>query len=977
MIAFLLNRPVAVVLGFGIAVLVTCILLPTFSPSLLPELSIPQISLTFAARGYSAEKVERELLSPAREQLRRLHNLEDMASKAVRDKGNINLYYSYGSDMDFALLELENKLDSWVSSLPTGFSRPLVHVSSVNDFPIFELAVILGKDKYDIDFLDWSEFATRNIRRRLEQIPGIAFADVSGEEPKIFKIRVDPDHLRAFGCTEADILTTLQSGFQGDEIWSVAYGNYNFFIQLESATKNWRSLGNLIVCEGVTLNDLADFSNQPIVGAARYRLNGQRGVSIRLYGKNGSNPLDLKKSVNELVEQLALEFPFLEFSLLRDQASLLEQNIGALLVSLGLGLVFATSVLFVFYQNPVLAILIATTIPISLTLSLGACFLLGVTLNVFSLYGMIIGTGLVLDNGIVVVDNILFKIKAGSLFVDACVQGTGQLIGPILASAGTTCIVFLPLVLQDGLNKELFLDQLLTIAMALLSSVLVACFLLPVLFFLFIRPNALRVFPIGKRSSIANFNRMDAGILYLSLLLVGILAFYRLDKSLFPKVTPEGVEFSVNWSSSFHKGLNDSLSLFIWEQIPKNGGYFSQHIGPASFLLGDKGASQSGTWQYFSRSEKEKALVFKEVNRVFDKNFATASLESRKVGGLFEFVFQLTGVQPKLIRVRYGDRKIDNNELLQLVATLQEKGLADPAFSWKDRGVWVLDKSKLATYGISESMVFQHLNLINDYQLSYIEGQKEPAVLSYDLNSMHQWRNSAGIRLSKDAKVPLAALADFNWLRSPEAVFADKEGTYYPFWLRARDPNELQQFTEIISTMGLEIGRPNIQVENEKFEKGFWMILSSLLLLYLIMAIVFNSFIQPLVAMTVIPAGFSGAALALLAGGSGLDIIAITGVIVTSGVVVNDAILKLDMIKRLRKTLPRGEAIEKAGRMRFRAILLTSLTTILSMLPSFVGQGLGAELQRPLALTITGGLFFGTLTSIYFIPYLFKKIPWI
>lgn len=967
----------AVLLAFGVLFLTTLIMLPDFSPALLPELSIPRIRVTFIAREYDADKIERELIRAAREQFRRLRFLENMESKAVRGIGYLDLQYSYGADMNFALLELENKMDAWMSAMPAGLDRPLVHLSTVNDFPVFELAVLPKADGYKVDFSDWSEYVAPVIRRRIEQIPQVAFADMSGQEEYMLKVNIFPDKLKEKGCATSEVQNALRAMFKGEEIFPVEYGNYGLFVHLKSGSEDLSALQNLLVCEGVVLSDVASFSQTVIEETGKYRLNGGRGVVIRIYSKTGTSPLHLKKALRKLLEELSVDYPFLETRLLRDQALFLEQNIRSLLMSLFLGLVFATSVLFVFYKKPGLALLIGLTIPFSLLLSLAGYFLAGVTLNIFSLYGMIIGTGLVLDNGIIVVDNFLLKIREGKTCFDSCVSGTEELIGPIITSAGTTCIVFLPLIFQDGLSKELFFDQLLTIAIAMFCSVLVSCLLIPVLFFLFFSSANFKALPTRKTSMAMLPKGSSPGILYASLIFAGIWAFFHLDKSVFPRVTPEGLEFTVNWGAPFHEPFNDQLSLSVWEKIRGYSGDFSQHIGPAAFLMTESVKSESGKWQFFSGSDQEQASFSAGIKRLFFNSFPSAGLETKALGGLFEFVFNLTDIQYKTLRLRYSNRQAPEEKLRQFTAIMEDKGLAIPAFSWRDVGVWEFDFDQLEFHGIAESEVIDQISLIKDRYLTGIEGRQEPVGLSYGFNTLEKWRNSAGVRVSTGEEIPLTAISNLRWIRTPGEWYADKEGPFFPFLFRGKAAEDIEEIADLAVSTGFELAAHSPSQENEKITKSLWMIASSLVLLYLIMAILFNSLVQPLLALLVIPAGFSGAALVLFAAGAGLDIIAITGLIVTSGIVVNDAILKLDMIRRLRKTLPRMEAVATAGQMRFRAIVLTSLTTILSMLPSLAGQGLGAELQRPIALTITGGLFFGTLISIYFIPYLFKKIPWI
>lgn len=975
MIRFLLLRPVPVLTGFVLLMVFAVCVRPYLRLGLLPEIEIPRITLHFSAEGFVAEQMERSLLRPLRSNLRHLAHLEDLESSAWDEGGMLSMTFDYGTDMKASLLEVHNRLDNWVSAVGKKVSRPVVHQASINDFPVAELALLPVEGLNANDFSAWSAFVAAVIPGRFEQLSGVSFADLSGVGEKLGYIEVHHAKLWSAGCDMSGLIASLEAQVGSETISSINKGNFKIQLSVKSGLNSLDDLKTLQVCgqENIRLQDIGEVVLKDQEESSLFKLNGTRGVGLRVYKKSKSDLLQLRRDIAELMAQLKIDYPTVRVVLLRDQGKLLFENVQSLVLSLISGMIFALFSLAFFFRRIQFILLIALVIPCSLLLSLAGFYVFGLSLDMLSLYGMIIGTGLVLDNGIIVLDNILMKLREGKTRMDACAEGTKELVGPLLASAVTTCIVFLPLAFQDGLTGALFTGQLSAIVIALTSSLLVSCLLLPLLIFLTIQT------PLSNKTNKWNLpvipESIENGIpwFYVFVLVGGIACFGALPKKVFPEISSEGLVCQFDWGHRLTTTMNDSLSVRLFRSLSIGRGLQAQFVGPTSFLLEEPQYKLlPGQWFYFDEDVQAQDAFRSQLMGAFSAFYPAVKPSVKPITGIFRFVFPEGETDQPLIKLRLTEHGSKSDQVLAKLKSWEEKGYLKSVFPLREH--LLLSFNKVNALDFSTVLTSRDLDFIVEKKLDHrIYPGKSFYLRDGGTQELSPWWHAPRVQLPNSERVSLSEIASIQRILEPSVIQADLQGVFLPFTLSGNQlsPQDLVKSENV--DLKFEIANSDKNIIG-RLGKSRRLILTALLLLYLTLVVLFNSLLLPLMAVVVIPIGFAGALIALYWDGSSINMVALTGLIVTSGIVVNDAILKLDMIRRLEKDLPLDIAVKEAGRRRIRPILLTSLTTIFSMLPALFTSSLGTDFQRPLAVTLIGGLIFGTMASIWFVPYLYKKL---
>lgn len=483
MLRFLVHRPVAVLLSFLGALVLGLVVGRTLPVGLLPEAPIPQITVQISYPNTSARELEDAVVQPLRNQLLQVGRLEDIESRTRNNDARITLTFAFGTDTDLAFIEVNEKIDQVASLLPRDLERPRVVKANVADIPVLYLSLTPAPDgEAAASPLELSDFARAVVKRRIEQLPQVAFVDLSGyAEPEV-AILPRPDLLRAAGLQARDLERIITDN--NLELGSILVqdGQYQYNVRFQSALHNPKDIEELYFRhEGRLLQiaDVAEVRLQPRTPRGAYRYNDRPGIVLTVRKQADAQLFALQRDFEVLLADLRAQYPQLNFAVTHDQSELLRVSIDNLLGSLGYGALFAFLILFVFFREWRAPLLIGIAVPLALVIAFLGFYFAGLTVNVISLAGLILGVGLMIDNSIIVIENIRQQRRMGYSLSEACVRGGEEVIRPLLSSALTTCSVFLPLVFLSGIAGALFYDQAVSISIALGSSLVVAYVLLP------------------------------------------------------------------------------------------------------------------------------------------------------------------------------------------------------------------------------------------------------------------------------------------------------------------------------------------------------------------------------------------------------------------------------------------------------------------------------------------------------------------
>ncbi|MEM0992955.1 MAG: efflux RND transporter permease subunit [Bacteroidota bacterium] len=982
---FLITRPIAVLSSVFALLLLGGVVMQSLPISLLPETSIPRISVQVSAPNTDAQSLEKTIIQPLRNQLLQVNHLCDIQSRTQDGSANIQLDFEYDTNVDLTYIEVNEKIDQISSLLPRDLERPRVLKASVTDIPVFYLSVLSQQG----NSLELADFVKTVLKRRIEQLPQVAFVDVSGYQQAEVGIYPNWAKLQSLGMNEKDLSRILAQNNIDFGSTLIQDGQYQYNVRFLSEIRRPEDIEALYFRhEGqvLQLKDIAEIRLQGRDRSGAYLWNGEAAIVLAVRKQADAQLFALKASFQDLLTAFRQDYPTLEFQLSNDQSTLLKISIDNLRSSLLYGACFAIVVMLLFFRSWKAPLLIAIAIPSSLVITLLFFYLLNISINIISLSGLILGVGLMIDNAIIVIENIQQYRRMGYERTAACVQAVQEVIRPLLSSALTTCSVFLPLVFLSGLAGALFYDQAVSITLALFSSLLVAYILLPTLFRLFLPRQKNR--PVQQADFVDANNTYTRSVdvvlrhswlfllLFMGLIAVVILPFRQLKQESFPPLSRKAIAINIDWNEALTLAENETRCKSLLEFVDHNSS--SIFLGQQQFLL-----EQSG-----QNSNEASILLFSEaipasnstVRAHLQSHYPNAKVAIAPLKNVFDQVFATEDAPLRLHLQQVSSNTTPSlYQIAPLLNFLRQRDIYPPPPTQIEQYEIRILKAKALLYEVDYETIYQKLqSLFNDYSLGTLKTSSDyiPITIDGDQGALYERIATATVRNQQQQTITLATFLEVQKTQAYKQIEAGKSGVCLMLDLPFFDEELIAALKAFIA----EETQLSVYFSGQAFEdqnnlQELSIILGiSLLLLYLILAAQFESLLQPFIVILTVPISITGAVCTLYLFQQSLNLVSIIGMIVMSGIVVNDAILKVDMMNRLRKKYDLTTAIHGAGLRRLKPILMTSITTILALLPILFASGLGAELQRPLAYGVIGGLIFGTFSSLYFIPLVYRLV---
>ena len=928
-----------------------------------------------------------------------VNRLQNIRSRTRDESAVLYLDFPFGTDANLAFIEVNEKIDLAMNQLPREVDRPRVLATDVGDIPVVQLSVTLA-DTAAADatrMLELSEVCRNILRRRLEQLPEVAFADMSGQYKPRLSVRPNRAALRALNITEANLSDLLREA--NLELGSLLLrdGFYEYGVRF---TNNLRTADDLralylnVNGRTIRLSNLATVSYEAEPPRGYFYHDGLPGVSFTLRKRAGARLFALQDNLELLLTDLRNQYPRLRFTLANDQTAVLRASVDNLSGGLLYGSGAAVLILLLFFRGWQRPLLIALAVPIALLVALLCFYVVGLTINVVSLAGLILGVGLMIDNSIIVLDNIDQKGEETSAVVIA--GATNEVIRPLIASALTTVAVFLPLVLLSGVAGALFQDQAIAVTLALVASLLVAYFLLPLMSWLLAQQRS-KAMEEQSRTQAANsklwqlFDRSVStflrkpgwSLLLVSLWLAGGYFLLQITPTAgFPNISRPDYHLRINWNEPLPLPAHRTRVLQLIHDWQKTyGGGAAAYIGEHQFILAEENQATNAVELQLYLTEAPNSLQFAdEFLQELLTTYPRAAVAFRPLPNLFDRIFLNADAYLELrLRNKSGSQETPAWETVEpVVRQLTAAGYTPQEPARADAVALRLNYAQLQVNRVAPERLRERLlTLFSENEVTRLRANDQalPVLIATD-NELSTERLLAATVTNRDGnEIPLRYLISLERQPAYRVLSADRTGEYLELALPERN-YVLDSLTSIATTPNLTVqlaGR-YFTDQNRVGELGA-ILLVSLLLLYLILAAQFEALLLPFVVLLVVPVSLVGGLIALYLSGESLNLISLIGMVVTGGIVVNDAIIKVDIIERARAAgstvLP---AIHQAGRKRLRAIVMTSLTTILALAPVLFANGLGAELQRPLAIVVLGGLSVGTISSLYMVPLFYKLL---
>lgn len=1013
MIKYLIHRPIAVLMAFLAFFILGIITYLNIPISLLPDIPIPEITVQISGKNMSAQALENSVVSPIRRQLLQVSHIRDIHSEAHNGNAIIRLNFAYGENTDLAFIEVNEKIDLAMNHIPKEVERPRVVKASATDIPVFFLHLTLKeengipKDEDEQAFLVMSELANTVIKKRIEQLPEVAMVDITGVADKQILISPRQDMLEVTGITISDIASALQDNNIEPGATLVKDGHYAYNITFSAVIRTLDDIKQLYIRKNGRIFQLQDWADMEMTaqqekGVALY--NGHRAVSMGIIKQGDENMANLQEALEKTMGSLKRTYPDILFSTTQNQTELLDYTISNLQQNLLLAFVFVCLVSVLFMRDARSPSIIGVSMFVSLIISLLFFYLCNVSLNIVSLTGLVLALGMMIDNSIIVTDNISQYRSRGIDVDEACIKGTNEVISPMLSSSFTTIAVFVPLIFMSGIAGALFFDQAFSVAVGLLVSYLTGILLLPVLYKLIYRirfpwrqSSKPRINPVEKMTPfperiyhrIADWVFSHKAVTVILILIIFPLSawmFFIIPKEKMPVISQHEIIAKIEWNENIHLAENQSRSRALIKHVEPQVTATSALIGQQQFLLNrEREHTMSECEIYMAVADQNEINVLQDsVAGYLAQVFPQAILTFAPTGTIFERIFSTA--EPDL-RLEYYPRNQRSMPRQDSISAWQRRihhitGYLSRSVPFQKQLDIQIDHEKLLLYNVPYQLVNQALKTgFKEEEVTTLRSYQQylPITLGKErVNVSESIQNTLLYVPGRQAdeavrQIPLKEFVRIETTEGMKYLTAGRNGEFIPFELYDLAQPEVtwQQLRDQI--------KPNNERDID-FSGAFFfnqqmlgelllILLVSVMLMYFILAAQFESFVQPLIVLMEIPIAIAAALGLLMLFGYSLNLMSAIGIIVTSGIIINDSILKLDIMNQLRRQgVDLLVAIHEAGRRRLNAILMTSMTSIVCMLPLLFSNDMGSELEKPLAVATIGGMLIGTPISLFVVP---------
>ncbi len=996
---FSIKRPVTTIMLFVSMVVVGLIAAVRLPLEMMPDMSFPFVFVQLPYAGSTPEEVERNVVRPAEEALATLSGVQALQSRSQADSGSVMvLFRDWSKDVSIAASEARERLDAIRDQLPDDFQRYFVFRWSATDEPVITLQLTS-----DSDLRTQSEMIDREFKRPLERLAGVAKIEIEGVPNQELEVAVKPDRLSAAGLALNDLVTKLSSANFSVSAGQIDNGGLRYRVQPIGELKSVEMLRNMVVASnGTRLGDIADVQMRDQRMNYSRTIDGKPMVAIDIYKERAANIVEISKMVREAVKDIdaSPEAKGIKIDITDDQGEGVISSLMALAEAGAIGLVLSILVLYFFLRHWPSTLMVTLAIPICFIMTLGFMYFANVTLNILTMMGLLLAIGMLVDNAVVVVESIYQERER---YPDnpmyASVVGTRHVAIALTAGTLCHCIVFVPNLFGPRNMITIQMSQIaITISVSLLASWLVAVSLIPMLSARMKTPPAVS----SKKGLIARLQSRYATLLRWTLehrgksimgivlvVLISVVPMMLTKKSMFDADDPAEIEMFYSWNGSYSKDQMGEEVKRVEDFINKNRKRFKVTEVSSRY-------SEQGWGRTTLKIDAKDAKVTKDIQELIRKEMPKSARAKIGIG-------QQDGGQGGMgqdVRIRLvGDSTQRLEDISKEVIPLlsQRKELRDVRIDTGDRNSEVgitVNRERAAAYGFSTQDVARYIGIAlrGSSLREFNRGSEQiPVNVRFEgaeESTLEQLR--AFMVTGPDGRqIPLMAMVDVGV--SPSATQIQRLDRQTSLQLTANvsadsNQDEAKKAMEDVlkaysfppgysySTKGFGL---NIGEQEAMAQMGFNLLIA-LVMIYVVMAAVFESLLFPAAIMSGVVFSIFGVFWLFWITGTTFNIMAFIGILVLMGVVVNNGIVMIEHINNLRRRgMSRTDALVEGSRERLRPILMTMGTAILAMIPIAVSNTqIGGEGPPyfPMARAIAGGLAFSTLVSLLFLPTIYALL---
>lgn len=1017
-VKFAVSNPVTICMVVLAILLLGKISYDQLSVDLLPDLNNPRLFIELKAGERPPEEIEKQFVKNMESMAIRQSDVTQVSSVVKAGSARITVEYTWTKDMDEAFLDLQKAMN------PFSQNKDITELKITQHDPNQSPVILIGLSHQHItDMAELRKVAESYIRNELIRLEGVAEVTLSGQEESTLTIRTDPYKLDAFGLKIEDIASRIEANNQSISGGRVSELGLQYLVKSSSLFTSAEDFENLIVgYKAINKQETAASTNNAGSAAeatgdkaplflrevatvtfenARpdniVRINGERSIGLSIYKEMRYNTVKVVDGVARQLAVIEQALPGYHFKVITNQGTFIKSAIGEVKDSAVLGIILAVVILFVFLRRFGTTLIVSMAIPISIVATFNLMFFNGLTLNIMTLGGLALGAGMLVDNAIVVIESIFRNQEKGLSVREAAIKGTSEVAGAVIASTLTTVVVFLPIVYLHGASGELFKDQAWTVTFSLVSSLFVAILVIPMLYDR-ISGKRKKETEITETKSIqmTGYSHLlrrlighrwwviagAVGLLVITgflLPFIGTEFMPRMESKAFTVVVkmPEGTRLErtslavSNLEELLYTISGDSL-LTVYSHIGEGSGsenaiFEGENTAMMKVILSPecKIAPEAVIEQFVRTAENPDGL---ELTIKQEENSLSSLLGSEGA----PIVVEVKGEELDEIAAITEEVKTciqDVSGLYNIVSSIED-GAPEITIS--------IDRTMAGINNLSVATVIE--------QLKQQLGGKEAGKMEY--------RGEMRDIVIKTPDIPLAALGDlvikngeqefrlreiatFGESQAPKEIYRRGQNRISRVMANMDAGRSLDKVAEEIrqTVKGIELpANYSITVtgEEEKRQESMNSLLFALalsvILVYMVLASQFESLLHPFTILLTIPLAVVGAILLFFITGTTINMMGVIGIVMLVGIAVNNSIILVDRINQLKTDRPLTDAIVQAGQQRIRPIIMTTLTTILALLPMTFSFGEGASLRSPMAIAVIGGLITSTLMSLMVIP---------
>ncbi len=1012
---FSIRRPVTMIMILLVALLAGLVSLSSLKLSLLPNMNIPISAVYTTYAGAAPEEIETLITKPLEETLATIPNIDTINSISSDGTSIVILQFTGNTDIDMASLDVREKVDLVKAALPGGAESPMV--IKIDPNMLSQLAIGVSSETRNL--YELKDILEDDVENRIKRLDGVASVDFAGGLEQEIQITVHPEALSGFHVTEAQISQLLAAENQNYSAGRIQQGDSKLLIRSVGEFQSLDDIRNLPITTPsgavIHLADVADVEKVDTDNTTYAMINRQQGIVMTVQKQSDANTVEVADGVRSELQKLSGEYPDISFHFLMDDSDYIKRSLNNVLSTLLIACLLAILVIFLFLVEIKGSLIIAVSIPSSVIVTFALMYVSGIDFNIISLGGLTIGIGMLVDNSIVVLESVYRHFNNGKDAAAAALDGTKEVASSIAAGTITTCCVFIPLMFVGGTVGDIFRDLSLTICYSLGASLVMALTFVPMACSKLMKRDSGQTsakirFPAAKRltdsfrrvidkiegiySRMINWaldRKKKAALITLAIFVLTCLSVPLAGVDFMPAMDQGMLSISIEMPSG--AVLDESIQMIdrvseAISDIPEMTGNFAM-VGGAGISAGASADTATVYVNLVDKAERKRSAdsVADDIRRRVENISGAKITVSSSASAMGSY--SSSGVSLRITGDDNDELRSIGNDLVGLISSVDgtrdvtcsaEKSVPEANIS--------IDRSRASAYGITSAQISDAVRkavtgtVVTEYK---VNGNELDVRIRNDKDSLTYLADLKNISIatSYGASIPLSEVADISVKDGPVSIdrYNQQRSVTVDASIYGRDLNSVKKdVSEKLASYHMPLGYSYeytgyTEQMGDSVRDLLIALVVALLLVYMVMVAQFQKYLNPFIIMFSIPLALSGGLFGLFLCGFSISAAALMGLIMLVGMVVNNAIMLIDYTDQLRaEGCSCRQALVQSGITRIRPILMTTLTTVLGLLPMAVTTSSGTEMTKPLAVVTIFGMMFSMFATLIFIPVLYTVL---